>query len=111
MTAAQQARTEGFLTSLSARGVSLEILPDGDEVTALVERVDPDQGEFAVARETAAGARIHVLRTHLANLEIGVGSVLRDGVAQATYRVAAIDDNPANIAVVMSCEAAGDPTP
>jgi len=111
MTAAQQARTEGFLASLSARGVSLTLLPGEEAVKILVERIEPDQGEFAVARETAAGSRLHALRTHLNALEVTVGSVFRDPAALVTYRVTAIDDNPASIAVVLTCETAAEPAP
>ena len=48
---------EGFLASLSVRGVTLVLLPGEEPVRVLVERIEPDQGEFAVARETATGAR------------------------------------------------------
>lgn len=109
MTPAQQARTEGFLASLSVRGVMLTLLPGEQPLTVLLERIEPDQGEFTVARETATGSRLHTLRTQIEDLEINVGSVLRDPAALVTYRVAAIDDNSANIAVVFTCEAAAEP--
>ena len=109
MTAAQHARTEGFLASLTVRGVPLTLLPGEEALTVLVERIEPDQGEFAVARETAVGSRLHALRTHLNALEVTVGSVFRDPAALVTYRVTAIDDNSANIAVVLTCETAAEP--
>jgi hypothetical protein len=107
MTPAQSARTEGFLASLAERGVLFQ-LPGGSVVEALVEPVSPDQGEFSVGRPTAAAARLHVLRTHAAELAIGIGTVLRDA-GDWTYRVTEIDDLPIRVSVVLTCEVAPVP--
>ena len=111
MTAAQQARVEGFLAALAHRGIALELLPDGTPVTALVEPAEPDQGEFALARETAAASRIHVLRSHLEGLTLGHGRVLREVESRATHRVIAIADSPVSVAVVFTCETAAEVAP
>lgn len=111
MTPAQRARGVGFLASLSVRGVALTVQPAGPPIRFLVERIDPDQGEFSVARETAAGTRLHALRSDLANASLNVGSVLRDDAVGVTYRVTTLEDNPANIAVVLTCENSPEPTP
>ena len=111
MTPAQQARTEGFLAALAHRGIALELLPDRQPLTALVEPVEPDQGEFAVARETATGSRVHVLRSHLAGLPVGPGSVFREADSRASHRVAAVVDHPTSVAVVFTCETAAEAEP
>lgn len=107
MTPAQTARTEGFLASLAERGITFE-LPDGQTVCALVEPMKPDQGEFMPGRPTASAARLHALRSHLLELSIGIGSVLRDE-GQWTYRVTEVEDLPVSVAVVLVCEAAPPP--
>lgn len=108
MTPAQEARQSGFLASLMVRGVTLED-PLGRSIRCLVERVEPDQGEFAVGRETATACRLHILRTHLTEVLLTVGSVLREPESQVSYRVTSVGDNPASIAVVFTAEVASKP--
>ncbi len=108
MNPAQQARTAGFTASLSVRGVRV-YAPPYDVLAGLLvilEPVESGGGEFAVARETATAVRMHVLRDHLAETTIGMGSVLRDSDAAFVYRVILVEDNPANVVVVFTCEAA-----
>ena len=107
MTSAQSARTEGFLASLAERGITFQ-LPGEQTVSALVEPSKPDQGEFSVGRATASAARLHVLREHLTDLGISIGTVLTDD-GDWTYRVTEIEDMPVSVSVILVCEAA--PTP
>lgn len=106
MNPAQQARTEGFLASLAVRGVPVFLGPGQVEFCALVEPVTPDGGEFALAREEANAARIHILRAHLGGNQIGKGAVFRTADQSTTFRVTEVEDNPVNVAVVFTAELA-----
>ena len=105
MTATQQARAEGFLASLSARGVALALLRTGQTVMALVENDTPDAQEFRHGEAEALGDRIHVLRSQ-APTGIGVGDVFEDAANGFTYRVVEVQNRPSNIAIVYRCETA-----
>ena len=106
MNPAQQARTEGFLASLSVRGVFLRVPPDDLPLQVLLEPVAADEGQFSVARETGTGVRVHVLRDHLEGLIIGMGTVIKDPTSGFVYRVTNVDDNPAIVTVRFTREAA-----
>lgn len=105
MTPTQQARVEGFLASLAARGVSLTLLRTGQTVTALVEKNSPDAQEFRHGEAEALGDRIHVLRSQ-APAGVGVGDVFQDAANGFTYRIVGVENRPTNIAIVYRCETA-----
>lgn len=105
MTPTQQARVEGFLVSLSARGVALTLLRTGQTVTALVEKDAPDAQEFRHGEAEALGDRIHILRSQ-APAGIGVGDVFEDAANDFTYRVVDVQNRPVNVAIVYRCETA-----
>jgi hypothetical protein len=109
MTAAQQMRLEGFNALLAQRGVLLKVLPtEASSFTALVEPIQPLGERFQSEREMS---RVHVLRTAIASLNLKRGQVLKqyDGSeAVATQRITAIEDNRANIVVVLTCESCED---
>ena len=111
MTPAQHARIEGFRAALAIRGVALDLPAANATVRAIVEHGVPDQGEFGLARETAVGNRLHILRTHLTGIAVKVGSVFRDPVAQVTHRVTEVEDDPATIAVIFTAETAAELSP
>jgi hypothetical protein len=105
VTATQQARVEGFLASLSARGVALTVLRTGQTVTALVEKDAPDAQEFRHGEAEALGDRIHILRSQ-APVGIGVGDVFEEAANGFTHRVVEVQNRPVNVAVVYRCETA-----
>lgn len=109
MSPAQQARTEGFLVSLLWRGVPVFLQPSGQAFTALIEPVAPDPGQFALAREEATAARIHILREHLAGTIAIKGSVFRDAGGTRSFRVTAVEDDPASVSIIFIVEIATVP--
>ena len=106
MTEVQRFRLQGFKASLAVRGVTLTVGTGPGTVRVLVERTPADGGDRMLARETAAGDRIHVLRDAFRTSGIGVGTTLRDAENQFTYRVTEVVDAPANVAVVLAAETA-----
>jgi len=105
MTATQQARIAGFRASLSQRGHSLTVNGTTSAFLALVEPVGvAEAGQFAVARETANTAHVHVLRDDLPAVPV-VGDILHCAESAARYRIAEIENQPANPVVVFrDCE-------
>jgi hypothetical protein len=106
MTPQQEARLLGFNASLQQRGVLLKVRPAETQVFyGLLEPVSASGGDrFAAEREAT---RIHVLRTIINAFNLKPGMVLNqyDGArAVAGHRIVAIEDNRANIAVVLTCE-------
>ena len=109
MNAADLARTEGFRVALSIRGRSLAVkAPGGPTVSALVQTAEPEEDEFDVSPDMTNAARIAVLRVDLRAVlpaaETVSGLVLYDVDTGASYRVTRVKDQPADIAVRLTCE-------
>ncbi len=105
MTATQQARLEGFRASLVQRGHSLTVNGTTSAFRALVEPVGvAEAGQYGIARETANTAHVHVVRTDLPSLPI-VGDILHCTADGSRYRIAEIENQPANPVVIFrDCE-------
>jgi len=106
VTPAQQARTSGFNASLSQRGVFVKLLPAGELIKVLVQIVVPESDKYAPTTEVRNASKIHILRTTLADNQItpSVGDSFQSQDAKTEYRVTEVKDNPADIAVVYTCE-------
>lgn len=106
MTAVQKARLQSFNASLKQRGVLLRLRGLDAEFNALVQPVSSESEEFSVGNETRNASKVHVLRGEAGIVEARIGSVFVDDAASFTHRVIAIEDHPANVAVVFHCETA-----
>lgn len=105
MTQTQHDLTEAFRLQIDIRGHALLLNGEGDEVQALVETAQREQGQFLIQREVANAARVHVLRADLdeAGLVPSIGDIWHDSLSGGRYRVTGIEDQPVKVAIVFDC--------
>ena len=109
MTEAQRLRIIGFNASLSKRGVSVALQPNGDRIEevgfmALVEPYGLEPEQNAVDHEMRIANRIHILSQTLESqqIEILIGDCFKEG--ETTHRVVKIGKD--TIKHIFSCETA-----
>lgn len=108
MTAVQIARTAGFRASLSKRGVTLQLLPSGPELSALVDTQPGVKGQYELAQEERQKDILAILRVDLGTTQVGIGKTLQDTDTGARYVVQEVRDNPVDIAVRFVCESTSE---
>jgi hypothetical protein len=102
MTEARKARLEGWNVSLKQRGVLLSD-PSERQFLALVSPLAPSSAsEYELSRETNALSAIEVAR-NADNLNLGIGTSLTDVETGYIHRIAIVEDNPANVAIKLTC--------
>ncbi|MFM7099928.1 MAG: hypothetical protein ACKO3N_02020, partial [Verrucomicrobiota bacterium] len=99
MTPTEQARLEGAILSLEARGRAIELTRTAEQVRALVKRADPASVEFEVGSGDRLAAQVFILRTEMPD-EVRIGDGLRDLSGGVVYRIAEIEDSPHDVWVV-----------
>lgn len=104
MTSVQTARTQGFRASLARRGLSLKIMPDGATLTALLNVLPLEEGEFAVAKEERTTVEIGILRSDIGASVIGTGDTLENTDTGESYRITRVIDQAVDIAVKFHAE-------
>lgn len=102
MTAVQKARLAGFNASLSQRGVTVTLQPEGASVTCLVEPVDEHTRQRLQIADDRVTHIVHIGRADLDGVESGSVSVIErpDG---ASYRVQHFKDDPQTPAILFHC--------
>lgn len=109
MTPTQQSRVAGFRAQLTARGITVRLLPDRGAFPALVETLlDPRPGSVADAGanvlepEQRQACRLALLNLDLGATRVAIGDVFRDGPTD--YRVVRIERGGIDIAARFTCE-------
>jgi hypothetical protein len=108
VTPVQRARIAGFNASIIQRGIFLQLLGSVSAFNALVQRNEPDKGDFSLSDETRDFSKIHILRSATGLGDVQVGDVFRDAAGGKVHRVTRIEDHPTDVLIIFHCETASD---
>ncbi len=98
----------GFDLLLRIHGRTLKLLRTGTEFTCLVEKVEPDQSEHTLAKETNVANDIAIARpAYVASgVSVKVGDHFKDETENYVHRVTEKRIHPNTPSVVFRCETA-----
>ena len=100
MTAAQQARSIGFKTSLQVRGVPVILQPQNLPLLALVEVADEGTRKRLQLADDSITHIVHLERNSLLGVDYLSVSVIERADTESSYRVKHFTDDPQRPAVL-----------